>query len=78
MTAHQTMNTKIKFPYSVDGDLLFDKDIERLKRELSKYKIAEQARKLDEIREKDLREKNPAVKDAWEKYQLMLRIFWNE
>jgi len=72
------MNTKIKFPYSVDGDLLFDKDIERLKRELSKYKIAEQARKLDEIREKDLREKNPAVKDAWEKYQLMLRIFWNE
>lgn len=49
-------------------------EIQKLSHELLRYRVAEQKVQLDQLAEKHFRDQNPAVKDAWEKYQTVLRL----
>jgi len=60
------------FMYSIDGDLI-DKRTDLLRSAKRKNK----AYKQQEIKERKLREEYPALQDAWEKYQIILRTVEN-
>jgi len=47
---------------------------EELERELLKMQVEIQATRLKELTDSMTREKNPAVKDAWDKYQTVLKL----
>lgn len=58
--------------YSIDGDIIDERDklLSKARREALSYK--QQAQK-----EEKLREQHPALQDAWEKYQTILRLVEN-
>jgi len=47
---------------------------EELEREVLKMQVEIQATRLKELTDTIEREQNPAVKDAWEKYQTVLKL----
>lgn len=49
-------------------------EIEHLKRKLMEERIRNSEDELKRMQEEVLREKNPTVKDAWEKYQIALKL----
>ena len=49
-------------------------EIERLSHEVMRMQVHMQSLELDAIHEKHFREMHPAVKDAWEQYQSVLRL----
>jgi len=48
--------------------------VEDLEREILKMQVQIQSFQLQELTDSVEREKNPAVKDAWEKYQTVLKL----
>ena len=55
--------------FNIDGDIIDDRNqlIQSLRREIMESKIAE-------YHEEDIRDNNPAVQDAWEAYQVLLKL----
>ena len=56
---------------AVDAD---QQKITDLEREVLQMRVHIQAQQLEELTEKVQRDQNPAVKDAWEQYQTVLRL----
>jgi len=60
-----------------DLEVIYDFDssvVMRLKKRNNEYYKEKQLQMYAEAVEKQQREKNPAVKDAWDKYQILLKL----
>jgi len=53
-------------------------EIDRLRHEILRLKVHIQNGELEELHQKHFREMHPAVQDAWNQYQEVLRLTSNE
>jgi len=56
---------------AIDQDKM---EIDRLRHELMRMKVHMQTQELDALNDKYIRDTHPAVKDAWEQYQAVVRL----